>query len=126
MKNNRRDFLKISGLATLGLAGTKLTGCTGQTGTETKNAQSEQIKQSHVQKFNMSGYAAPKLDKVRIGNIGIGGRGAGALNRLKRIDGVEIKAICDLSSDRIDEGLKRLENLDYKPDTYSESQDDWK
>jgi len=126
MKNNRRDFLKISGLAAIGLAGTQFAGCRHQTGTENTHEHPEQFKNSHDQKFNMWGYAAPKLDKVRIGNIGIGGRGAGALNRLKRIDGAEIKAICDLNQDRIDEGLKRLENIGYKPDTYSGGEDEWK
>jgi len=126
MKNNRRDFLKISGLAAIGLAGTQFAGCRHQTGTENTHEHPEQFKNSHNQKFNMWGYAAPKLDKVRIGNIGIGGRGAGALNRLKRIDGAEIKAICDLNQDRIDEGLKRLENIGYKPDTYSGGEDEWK
>lgn len=126
MKNNRRDFLKITGLAALGIAGTPFAGCKHKTGTETIHDQKDTFKNSHDQKFNMWGYAAPKLDKVRIGNIGIGGRGAGALNRLKRIDGAEIKAICDLNPDRIDEGLKRLENIGYKPDTYSGGQDEWK
>ena len=126
MKNNRRDFLKISGLAALGIAGTKFNGCSSKTGAEGTDGKPDHIKYSHAQKFNMSGYAAPKLDKVRIGNIGIGGRGAAALNRLKRIEGAEIKAICDLNPDRIDEGLKRLGNIGYKPDTYSGGEDDWK
>ena len=126
MKNNRRDFLKITGLAALGIAGYQFSGCKNKTATETTHDHQDHFKNSHDQKFNMWGYAAPKLDKVRIGNIGIGGRGAGALNRLKRIDGVEIKAICDLNPDRIDEGLKRLENIGYKPDTYSGGQDEWK
>jgi len=126
MKNNRRDFLKISGLAALGIAGAQFAGCKHKAGTETINDQHDHFKNSHDQKFNMWGYAAPKLDKVRIGNIGIGGRGAGALNRLKLIDGAEIKAICDLNQDRIDEGLKRLENIGYKPDTYSGGENEWK
>src|SRR4030095_7466885 len=45
--------------------------------------------------FNMCGYAAPKIDKVRIGIIGLGMRGSDAVERLSYLDGVEIVALCD-------------------------------
>lgn len=51
--------------------------------------------------FNMSGYAAPKIDKVRIGFVGLGMRGPGAVERMSFIDGVEIKALCDKLPDRV-------------------------
>ena len=50
---------------------------------------------SGAQRFNMSGYAAPKIDKVKIGFIGLGMRGPGAVSRMSFIEGVEIKALCD-------------------------------
>ena len=43
----------------------------------------------------MCGFAAPKMDKVRIGFIGLGMRGPGAVERMSFIEGVEIKALCD-------------------------------
>lgn len=46
-------------------------------------------------RFNMSGYAAPKIDRVRIGFIGLGMRGPGAVERMSHIEGVEIVALCD-------------------------------
>ena len=52
------------------------------------------------QNFNMCGYAAPKLDTVRIGVVGLGMRGPGAVERLSVIEGVEIKALCDKYPDR--------------------------
>ncbi|MFT3747667.1 MAG: Gfo/Idh/MocA family oxidoreductase [Agriterribacter sp.] len=58
--------------------------------------------------FNMSGYAAPKIDKVRIGFVGLGNRGPGAVNRISFIDGVEIKALCDKRPERIEVGQKIL------------------
>lgn len=58
--------------------------------------------------FNMSGYAAPKIDKVRIGFIGLGNRGPGAVKRISFIDGVEIKALCDKRSERLAVGQKIL------------------
>ncbi|MBK8390185.1 MAG: hypothetical protein IPL23_13310 [Saprospiraceae bacterium] len=36
---------------------------------------------------NMSGYAAPKMGKVRIGFIGLGMRGPGAVERMRYIEG---------------------------------------
>lgn len=51
--------------------------------------------------FNMCGYAAPKLDKVRIGFIGLGMRGPGAVERMGFIEGVEIAALCDKYPDRV-------------------------
>ncbi len=39
----------------------------------------ESVKKLHVQKFNMSGYAAPALPVVRVGFIGLGDRGSGAV-----------------------------------------------
>ena len=46
---------------------------------------------SHRQRFNMAGYAAPKLDTVRVGIIGLGNRGPGHLRTLVQIEEVEIK-----------------------------------
>ncbi|MDX1954131.1 MAG: Gfo/Idh/MocA family oxidoreductase [Chitinophagaceae bacterium] len=58
--------------------------------------------------FNMSGYAAPKLDVVRIGVIGLGMRGSDAVERLSYIDGVEITALCDKYPDRVEAAQQTL------------------
>ena len=56
--NSRRDFLKLSGLASLGLAGgSALSACAAESVSGTPR----------VQRFNMSGFAAPKIDKVHVG-----------------------------------------------------------
>ena len=54
-----------------------------------------------AQSFNMSGYAAPKLETVRIGFVGIGNRGFDAVTRMNKIEGVEIKGLCDLRPERV-------------------------
>jgi hypothetical protein len=61
--------------------------------------------------FNMCGYAAPKLDIVRIGIVGLGQRGSGAVERLSFIDGVEIVALCDKYPDRVEAAQKTLERM---------------
>ncbi|MBB2148888.1 Gfo/Idh/MocA family protein [Pedobacter gandavensis] len=60
-------------------------------------------------RFNMSGYAAPKIDKVKIGFIGLGMRGPGAVGRMAFIEGVEIKALCDKLPQRASAAQKILE-----------------
>ncbi len=126
MKNNRRDFLKFSGLAAVSLAGINVTGCKNQSNSEIAKESMGPFKQTHKQKYNMVGYAAPKLEKVRVGVIGIGARGMQPLRSLQLIEGVEVKAICDIIPDRVDKGLESFANADYKPDTYSANKDDWK
>jgi len=97
MKTNRRDFLKTASFAGAGaMAGTLLTGCTPKEPESNLPGILEAVKKSHSQKFNMSGYAAPALPVVRVGVIGLGDRGSGAVQRLSYIEGVEIKALGDL------------------------------
>jgi hypothetical protein len=59
----------------------------------------------------MSGYAAPALPVVRIGVIGLGDRGSGAVERLSHIEGVEIKALCDIRRAAIDGSQKFLRSI---------------
>ncbi|MCX6303228.1 MAG: Gfo/Idh/MocA family oxidoreductase [Bacteroidia bacterium] len=97
MKSNRRDFLKAASFAGAGaMTGGFLSGCTPKEVESNLAAILESVKRAHSQKFNMSGYAAPALPVVRVGFIGLGDRGSGAVERLSFIEGVEIKALADL------------------------------
>ncbi|HOW40263.1 MAG TPA: Gfo/Idh/MocA family oxidoreductase [Bacteroidales bacterium] len=112
MKTNRRSFFKIAGAAGAGMmAGSVMSSC--KPGESRIAGPFAAIKEAadkvHTQKFNMSGFAAPKIDIVRIGVIGLGSRGPGAVERLSKIDGVEIKALCDKLPDRVDKAQKILE-----------------
>jgi len=60
--------------------------------------------------FNMCGYAAPRLDKVRVGFVGIGDRGIGAVERMTYIEGVEITAVCDTRQAAMDGAQAVLQN----------------
>src|SRR5690606_2393463 len=111
--NDRRDFLKRSGLAGMGLVGAGLTGFSQPE----QSAARQQGKRQGQQRFNMSGYAAPKLDVVRIGFVGLGSRGPGAVNRISRNENVEIKALCDLLPQEVAKGQEKLKGTPHKPDT---------
>jgi predicted dehydrogenase len=112
MKSNRRNFLKT---ATIAGAGAMAGGFLPKVDTlqeQTKlNAILESVKKSHSQRFNMSGYAAPALPVVRIGIIGLGDRGSGAVQRLSYIEGVEIKALCDKREVAVKESQKYLTKI---------------
>jgi predicted dehydrogenase len=96
MKSNRRNFLKTATFAGAGaMAGGLLSGCAPKQPESNLAVILESVKKSHTQKFNMSGYAAPALPTVRVGIIGLGDRGSGAVERLSYIEGVESKALCD-------------------------------
>jgi hypothetical protein len=122
MASNRRDFLRTSFLS----AGVLATGFAGQA-SSLVNDPSKGKRDKRKQRFNMSGYAAPKLDKVRIGIIGLGMRGPGAVERMSYMEGVEIVALCDIAEERVERMQKLLERQGLpRAKTYSGSKDAWK
>jgi hypothetical protein len=122
MKNTRRNFLKI-----LGLTGSAFASLGMTFGTNKSNSRTQFLKNS-AQRFNMHGYAAPKLDKVRIGLIGIGSRGSGNVVRFASIEGVEIKALCDIVPQRVNSSIEFLKKnfRQHNPVAYTGGSDDWK
>lgn len=85
MNSDRRDFIKkVSLLSSVAITLPSI-GMEAQAAT----------------RFNMSGYRAPKLDKVRVAIVGLGNRGSGAVDRYTYIEGAEIVALCDRHEDRV-------------------------
>lgn len=125
MENNRRNFLKTAGLSGLGLVAASPFAAFARNQDEL-DAIGEQAKRDAPRMFNMSGYAAPKLDVVRVGIIGIGNRGMGAVERLNKLEGVDIKALCDLRESQVNKAKKLVEASGHKPEVYSGSTDIWK
>jgi hypothetical protein len=112
MKSNRRDFLKTATIAGAGaFTGSLLSGCAPKQTESNLAGIPESVKKQHIQKFNMSGYAAPALPIVRVGIIGLGDRGSGAVERLSYIEGVEIKALCDKREVAVKESQKYLQRI---------------
>lgn len=118
MKQKRRDFLK-----TTGLAGLSITAVGVMNGTAVEAAPSHK---PQAQKFNMCGYAAPKLETVRIGFVGLGNRGPGAVKRMNKIEGVEIKALCDIRPEKVEAVKKSLEGSGHTPEIYTGKEEEWK
>lgn len=74
----------------------------------------------------MSGYAAPRLDKVRIGFIGLGNRGPGHVRSMSYIEGVDIRALCDVVPAEVEKTRKLIEPSGFKPVLYSGDPEGWK
>ncbi len=121
MKSNRRNFLKLSGLAGIGLVGGSM--AKGFAAPTANHGHSDHPANSDN---NMSGFAAPKLETVRIGFIGLGNRGPGAVERMSKIEGVDIKALCDLRPDKANAAKKLLENTSHRPTVYTGNENEWK
>ena len=126
MKSNRRNFLRVSGLAGIGLAGGAgmMNGQAAVTSTEDINL--SRTAQQRGKHFNMSGYAAPKIETVRIGFVGLGNRGPGAVSRMSKIDGVQIAALCDIRPERAEKVKVSLAGTKHNPKLYTAGENDWK
>ena len=124
MTSNRRNFLKQT-LIGSGIIATGFTGSAVNLNSEPFNKKEK--KRAAQSSFNMCGFAAPKLDKVRIGFVGLGSRGPGAVNRMSHIEGVEIIALCDQYADRVEKVQKKLDEQGIpRAKSYSGSKDAWK
>ncbi|MDG5766275.1 Gfo/Idh/MocA family oxidoreductase [Balneolales bacterium ANBcel1] len=130
MTQSRKDFLKYAGLAGVALtsACTTAAGSIVNAGKPQKSLAIDRKWKGYTQQFNMAGYAAPALDKVRIGVIGTGSRGRSNTGRFARIEGAEIIALCDLKKDAVTKTVAELADINrtISPDTYYGREDIWK
>lgn len=72
------------------------------------------------------GLRTEPLDTVRVGFIGLGMRGPGAVKRFTYLDGVEIKALCDLLPDRVAKARKILADRGWPEAAEYSGEDGWK
>ena len=124
MKKNRRQFFKLAGLAGMGVIGSRVLANTAGDNSGKPFVGAEPV--SGKQRFNMCNYAAPKLDTVRVGFIGLGSRGPVHSTQLSRLQNVEIKALCDLRPEMAEKAKKQVELFGHKPDLYTGKEDAWK
>ncbi|MCM1021945.1 MAG: Gfo/Idh/MocA family oxidoreductase [Muribaculum sp.] len=76
---------------------------------------------------DMVAFAADPIDTVRVGFIGLGMRGPGAVERFTQIPGTKIVALCDIETERVDSAQQILRRAGL-PDaaTYSGSDTAWR
>ncbi|MBB1292407.1 MULTISPECIES: Gfo/Idh/MocA family protein [unclassified Pseudoalteromonas] len=114
---NRRRFLQS--MAAIAATSAAL-GCTSTTN-------SKSILRTAQQGRSTLGLTVPKMDVVRVGFIGVGERGVGAVKHFCHLDGVEIKAICDTHQAVVDRAVKIVVDKGFKkPDTYGKNDHDYR
>ena len=95
---NRREFLRSAALAagvgTMSGCATRVVGaCEGSCGVPMRN------------------FRCAPLKRIRVGVVGTGARGLGAVYRLPKVPGVEITAICDIRQTSVDNALAALAEI---------------
>ena len=75
----------------------------------------------------MIGVPFEARERVRLGIIGVGGRGTSLLRDLLAVDGVDVKAICDLVPEKVDHAQKMVADAGQpKPAGFSKGEWDFK
>ncbi len=110
MKSNRRKFLRNLTIGSSVLA-TGIPSFAADSFPTNEEMDRSAAMESGKQRFNMCGYAAPKIDIVRVAVAGLGMRGGEAVKRLGYIDGLEIVALCDKYPDRIAKAQQSLKQM---------------
>ena len=94
MKTNRREFIVGSALAASTLAGCASAAHGGG-----------------VEGAPMRGFRCAPMKKIRVGVVGCGYRGSGAVKRLPKVPGVEVTAVCDVRGKWLDAAADAVEKL---------------
>src|SRR3954469_10982175 len=89
---DRRDFLKLGGTAIAASAA----------------AVRSEVSLDAQAQAPSTPFAAPAIEMVRIGYVGIGGQGSGHVRNLLKIPGCRITAVCDVRSERTDWATKAI------------------
>src|SRR3972149_8733307 len=91
-KVNRRDFLKIGVAASLGAA-------LGKSALAGRSAEFPPGAGSSGD--TLLEFKVPPIDPVRIAFVGVGGMGSAHVRNFLKIEGVEIKAVCDIVEEKV-------------------------
>mgnify|MGYP002641430361 CR=1 FL=1 len=101
MTNQRRRFLKTAALGAGIVAAGSIARAESAQAAKLPEILEQANKNHGTQAQNMCGFAAPKIEQVRVGIIGLGHRGNRAVARMAQIKGATIVALCDLIPARV-------------------------
>jgi len=110
----RRDFLKVLGGLTAGFAALPALG----------NAQSSAPARPAKAAY-MGGFAAPKLDKIKVAIIGVGARGSGHAAQLATLEGVDFVGVCDLRESAAKAAHANVTQAGHTPKIYFGDENVW-
>ena len=104
-----------------------ITGCNTTTSESSYEPLTTEVPTRPAGQKDVLGLTTPKMETVRVGFIGLGMRGPDAVRRFTHIPGVEIVALCDLHTDRVERTQKILENAGFpEAASYSGEEESWK
>ena len=82
----------------------------GNKGQQTKMIETE-VPERPAGQSDVLQLTVPPMDTVRVGFIGLGMRGPGAVERFAQIEGTAVKGLCDVEPDRVEACQELLEKL---------------
>jgi len=116
-KLDRREFLAAAGAAGAALA----------TNAMAMDQKPQLNKRAPKGAQSAADLVSPKLDRVRVGFIGVGARGSGHVAQMMAIDGVDVIAICDNHLPSAEASIKRVQTKTGKaPAAYTNGETDYK
>lgn len=72
-------------------------------------------------------FKVPPIDPVRIGYVGVGGMGSAHVRNLLKIDGAQIRAVCDIVPEKVERVQQWVVDAGQpKPDGYSKGPEDFR
>lgn len=112
----RRGFLRTGAAAGVGLA-------LGGAGLEAQASRQQRA----VKTTPLLDFKVPAIDTVRIGYVGVGGMGSAHVRNLLKIEGVQIRAVCDIVPDKVARVQQWVvEAGQAKPEGYANGPEDFK
>ncbi|MCY4574622.1 MAG: Gfo/Idh/MocA family oxidoreductase, partial [Gemmatimonadetes bacterium] len=119
---DRRDFLKAGAL---GVAATTLHGCGDPNMAQGTVAAAPQVPRT-VGSPPAQPFAAPAIEQVRIGFVGVGLQGTAHVRNLVRIDGCVITAVCDIREAHAERAADIIEEAGHpRPALYTAGETDF-
>jgi len=108
-KRSRREFLTSAIYSTVGVCTAGMWGC------------------AQPQRRGVSAFDLSPVNTVRIGIVGVGSRGTHLLKLLTRLEGVEIRAVCDVVEDQVTQAQQIVKDAGQaKPAGYSHGDEDYR
>ena len=127
MKESPREISRRSALR-LGVAGMGAAGIgNALLATEGRSAVSKALRQDQeLGPAPARPFAADPMEVVRVGFVGVGGMGGAHVRNFIRLDGVEIRSICDIDADRAGEVASWVTDAhENRPELYTRGERDF-
>jgi len=115
---DRRGFLRIGAAAGLGAAFAPAAAGATRAGSQSRRG---------VATAPLLELRVPPIDPVRIGYVGVGGMGSAHVRNLLRIEGVQIRAVCDIVPEKVERVQKWVVDAGQpQPEGYSRGPEDFR